>query len=129
MRIRGAKQFFQYWGDALSLGFDGLRERKGACNPERGITTYNNCLASFLTDYVFRATPRHIRMLSEAEGDGFLRTLRISFEGALKRIAGKKDSVLRVSFSSKHKSEVPMDLGSFFPSELRAPLQKNRKNM
>jgi len=87
MKIKDAKAMFRNWGDPLSEGYDNLIERKKKENPEEGVPNDNYCHALFFTDYMFRATQKHLRILSGAEGDGFLNVLGKSFEGALKRIS------------------------------------------
>lgn len=90
MRVRDAKTVFKQWGGSLSETFDMLIESFKEENPEEGMPNDNYFHALFYTDYMFRSTKHHLRMLSGANGDGFLGILKKSFEATLQTITKNK---------------------------------------
>ena len=90
MRVRDAKTVFDRWGGSLSETFDMLIESFKEENPEEGMPNDNYFHALFYTDYMFRSTKHRLRMLSGANGDGFLDILKKSFEAALRKITKNK---------------------------------------
>lgn len=93
MKVRDAKAVFDQWAGSLSETFDMLIESFKAENPEEGMPNDNYFHALFYTDYMFRSTKHHLRMLSGANGDGFLGILKKSFEAALQTITKNKGFV------------------------------------
>ncbi len=94
MKVRDAKNVFAQWGGSLSETFDTLIESHKEENPQEGMANDNYFHALFFTDYMFRSTKRHFRMLSGANGDGFLGILKKTFEAALRRITKNKGYAL-----------------------------------
>lgn len=90
MKIKDAKEMFTNWSDELCPDFDAMIEWNKKDDPESPLSNNNYCHALFFTDYMFRDTFRHIRMLSGGNADGFLNILTNSFENALKRITTNK---------------------------------------
>jgi len=93
MRVRDAKTVFNRWGGSLSETFDMLIESHKEENTQEGMPNDNYYHSLFFTDYMFRSTKYHLRMLSGANGDGFLGILKKSFEAALQTITKNKGFV------------------------------------
>ena len=101
MKIKDARGLFTDWGEELYRDFDAMIERNKKTDPENPLSNSNYCHALFFTDYMFRDTLQHIRMLSGGNADGFLSTLASSFENALKRITKNKGFVRVILITEK----------------------------
>lgn len=86
MKIEDAKRLYLQWGKVLQPDYDHLIDAHREQKPHKGMPNDNYYHALCLTDRMFRETKHHMRMLSGKDGDGFLTTLRESFEGMLVNI-------------------------------------------